>query len=431
MWTNWSTLESANPTRTAAPTSVDAIVAEVARAREARSLVKMVGSSHSFTGIASPDNGTQLLPGGLRGLISIDEDALTATAWAGTQLKALNAELEARGYSLHNMGDIAEQTLAGATQTGTHGSGGIVAGIAAQIAALQLVSGTGEVLNCSPTENAEVFEHARVGLGALGIVTQLTFRIEPLFALEAHEAPLGWDEFFDNFDAMVEDANHVDAYWFPHTDRFSAKRNYRIDVDEAKPLTPFQAWFGDHLMQNTLFGTLTEIGHRAPKIVPRINRVEASAMSPRHYSDVAHKVFTTERTVRFKEMEYALPRADGLEVLKECRRAIDRSGLNISFPVEVRTARADELPLSTASGRDSLYLAFHTYYKDDHRPYFNLIEPILKAAAGRPHWGKWNTRAAADLAPIYPRFEDFLAVRNRLDPDRVFANAYLRRVLGD
>jgi FAD/FMN-containing dehydrogenase len=139
----------------------------------------------------------------------------------------------------------------------------------------------------------------------------------------------------------------------------------------------------------------------------------------------------TPRRVRFREMEYAVPREVGLDVLRECRRAIDASDWRIAFPVEVRTAPADDVALSTAYGRDSLYLAFHVPAGTDHTAYFGGLEPILRDAGGRPHWGKVHTRTAADLAPVYDRFADFLALRDRLDPDRVFANAHLRRVLGD
>jgi FAD/FMN-containing dehydrogenase len=180
-----------------------------------------------------------------------------------------------------------------------------------------------------------------------------------------------------------------------------------------------------------VFGAATAVLNRVPRAIPRFNRLGAWLLSDRTYSDVAHRVFVAERDVVFREMEYAVPRAAGLEVLRECRQALDGSDLRISFPVELRTAPADDVPLSTASGRDSFYLAFHTHRAAEHRDYFGLMEPILKAHDGRPHWGKVHTRTAADLAPAYPRFGEFLAMRDRLDPERVFANDYLRRVLGD
>ncbi|MDN4173174.1 D-arabinono-1,4-lactone oxidase [Nocardioides sp. SOB77] len=431
-WSNWSGLEHARPSRVVRPADAAGIAAEVIRARERRSTVKMVGTGHSFTAIAAPEE-TMLLPTAMAGIVAVDREAMTVTALAGTKLQDLNEGLERLGLSLHNMGDIAEQTLAGAVSTGTHGTGGLAGGLAAQLAGLELVTGTGEVVRATSEEHPEVLEHARVGLGALGVLTTLTFRVEPLFLLEAREEPMAWDAALATYDEMTAGSHHVDLYWFPHTDRTLVKRNDRLaaDVSEAEPLARWRSWLDDDFLSNTVFGALNAAANRVPRVIPRMNQVSARVLGARTYSDVAHRVFTSPRHVVFREMEYAVPREVGLEVLRECRRVIDASDVTVAFPVEVRSTPADDVPLSTASGRDSFYLAFHTHRDADHRRYFGLVEPVLRAAGGRPHWGKVHTMSAADLAPVYPRFADFLAVRDRLDPDRVLANAYLRRVLGD
>jgi FAD-linked oxidoreductase len=394
--------------------------------------VKMVGTGHSFTAVAAPEH-TILRPHGMAGIVAVDREAMTVTALAGTQLKHFNAALEALGLSLHNMGDIAEQTLAGAISTGTHGTGGVAAGLAAQVVGLELVTGTGELLRATPSENSDVLDVARVGLGALGVLTTITFRVEPLFVIEALEQPMSWDQALDGFDEMTATADHVDMYWFPHTDRMSVKRNTRrgADLSQARPLSRARGWFDDEFVQNSLFGMLASGANRVPRIIPRMNRIGASLLGRRTYSDIPHRVFTAPRRVVFREMEYAVPREAGLDALREARRALDASDLRISFPVEIRVAPADDIPLSTASGRDSFYLAFHTHRHAEHRDYFALMEPIMRAHDGRPHWGKVHTRTAADLEPAYPRFKEFLAMRDRLDPQRVFANDHLRRVLGD
>jgi FAD-linked oxidoreductase len=432
LWRNWSGLEEAVPRHIETPGSVEAVVDVVRRSREAGRAVKMTGTGHSFTSIAAPEH-TLLRPEGLTGILAVDREAMTVTARAGTPLKDLNLALERLGLSLHNMGDIAEQTLAGATSTGTHGTGGTAAGLAAQIAGLELVTGTGEVLAASAEHHPDVFDVARVGLGALGILTSLTFHVEPLFVIEAHEEPMTWDRALGSFDEMTAAAHHVDMYWFPHTDQMIVKQNHRTDLEpgEQEPPSRLAAWWEDELVSNTAFGGLVRVGSRAPALIPRINRLAGRVLSERRYTDLAHRVFVTSRRVRFREMEYAVPREVGLDVLRECRRVIDASDWRISFPVEVRTARADDVPLSTAHGRDTLYLAFHLPHRADHTAYFGGLEPVLREAGGRPHWGKIHTRRAADLAPAYDRFEDFLALRERLDPDRVFTNPYLRQVLGD
>ena len=434
-WRNWSGLETAFPSRVEQPDGVAAVVGAVERARAERSTVKMVGTGHSFTAIAAPD-ATLLTPQGLSGIVAVDRDAMTVTALAGTPLKVLNAGLEGLGLSLHNLGDIAEQTLAGAISTGTHGTGGVTAGLSAQVAGLELVTGTGEVLRATPQENPDVLDLARLGLGAIGILTTVTFRVEPLFLLQAHEQPMSWDEALGSFDEMASDSHHLDLYWFPHTDRMLIKRNDRLDDDrsEAEPLPRWRGWLDDDFLANTVFGAACTAANQVPAVIPRLNGVLARALTARSYSDVAHRVFTARRDVVFREMEYAVPREAGLPALREARRAIEAADWRIGFPVEVRVAPADDVPLSTAFGRDTMYLAFHTHHRSDwrdHTAYFTAMEAVMRAHDGRPHWGKVHTRTAADLAPAYPRFGDFLAMRDRLDPDRVFANAHLRRILGD
>lgn len=427
-WTNWAGLYVAEPAEVVSPHDPEEVAAAVRSARERGLHVKMPGSGHSFTDVAVTD-GVLLRPDGLRGIIGVDQETMTVTALAGTRLHELNAGLQRLGLSLHNMGDIAEQTIAGATSTGTHGTGGLVASLSAQLSGLQLVTGDGTLLTATAEENADVLDVARIGLGALGVLTTLTFRVEPMFVLEAHECPARWDEALAEFDRNVAENHHYEMYWFPHTDRLLTKANNRT-LDDPEPLSRFRRWLDDDFLSNRAFGWLNRIGNRAPRLIPRINAVSASGLSERRYSDVPHRVFTSPRTVRFREMEYAVPRESGLDALREVRTLIERSDWRISFPVEIRVAPADDVPLSAASGRETMYLAFHTNTRTDHTAYFAGIEKVLRDHDGRPHWGKLHTRTAADLAPAYPRWQEFQSLRDRLDPDRVFANPYLERVLG-
>ena len=427
-WRNWSGLTTTTPSEILQPANPDEVISAIQRAQELGTTVKMPGTGHSFTGIAAPE-GIQLDPTGMSGLISVDRENLTVTAHAGTPLHVLNTALESHGLSLHNMGDIAEQTVAGATSTGTHGTGGLVASLSAQIAGLDLVTGTGELLHADAETNADVFAVARLGLGALGILTSITFKVEPMFTLEAHEFPMLWDEAISRFDQMTAENHHAELYWFPHTDRILAKENNRV-LDDPQPLGRFRHWLDDELLSNTLFGAVNKVGNRLPTWIPRINNISGQMLSERTYSDAPHRVFTSSRSVVFREMEYAVPRESGLAALQDVRRWIDASGINISFPIEVRTTPADDIALSTSSGRDSMYLAFHMNAQTDHTAYFKGVEDILRGYDGRPHWGKVNTRTAEDLAPAYPRWAEFQAVRDRLDPDRLFTNTYLNRILG-
>jgi L-gulonolactone oxidase len=374
-------------------------------------------------------DGVLIRPQLLTGIRNIDRDAMTVTVEAGTPLKRLNIALAREGLSLTNMGDIMEQTVSGATSTGTHGTGRESGSIAAQIRGLELVTADGTVLTCSEKENPDVFAAARIGLGALGIVTAITFAVEPVFLLTAREEPMPFDRVVAEFDQLWAENEHFEFYWFPHTGSTNTKRNNRSAGPE-QPVGQLAGWFEDEFLSNGVFQVAQWVGRAAPATIPAIARISSRALSARTYTDIPYKVFTSPRRVRFVEMEYAVPRAAVTEALRELKTTLDRSGLRVSFPVEVRTAPADDITLSTASGRDSAYIAVHMVKGTPYQAYFTAAERILTAHEGRPHWGKVHTRDAEYLAEVYPRFGEFTALRDRLDPDRRFQNDYLRRVLG-
>lgn len=428
-WRNWAGNVTARPVREVSPASTEELAAAVRKAAEDGFKAKAVGTGHSFTAAAATD-GVLIRPELLTGIRDIDRTAMTVTVEAGTPLKRLNAALAREGLSLTNMGDIMDQTVAGATSTGTHGTGRESASIAAQIRALELVTADGSVLSCSEKENPDVFAAARIGLGALGVVSAITFAVEPVFLLTAREEPMAFDKVTAEFDALFAENEHFEFYWFPHTGNCNTKRNNR-SAGPAAPPGQISGWIEDELLSNGVFQVVSSLGRAVPATIPAIAKISSRALSARMYTDIPYKVFTSPRRVRFIEMEYALPREAAMGALREVKAMIERSPLRVSFPVEVRTAPADDIALSTASGRESAYIAVHLYKGTPHQSYFTAVERIMTAHGGRPHWGKVHTRDAEYFAEVYPRFGEFLALRDRLDPERLFGNDYLRRVLGD
>ena len=431
-WHNWAGNVTASPSRIAAPATAEEVAAEVRRAAEDGLTIRMTGSGHSFTPTAVSD-GVLLNPGRLTAIRSVDAAAGTVTVEAGCPLHVLNAELLARGLSLANMGDIQVQTVAGATQTGTHGTGRDLGGMAAQVAGLELVLADGRVVTCSaqnPTvAEVSLFDAARVGLGALGVVTAITFDVVPAFLLEAREEPMSWSQVISQLDELTADNEHFEFYWFPHSEGCLTKRNNRSD-GPARPLPRWRYWLDDEFLSNSVFNLTCQLGRRMPSIIPTVNSMAAKALGSRTYTDAAYKVFTSPRRVRFKEEEYAVPRAALSDVLAEVKSLFQRRDWRISFPIEVRVTPGDDLWLSTAYGRDSAYIAIHVFHSSPHEEYFGDVESIMTAVGGRPHWGKMHTRDADYLAGVYPKHGDFVAVRDALDPDRRFGNAYLTQVLG-
>ncbi|MDX2523156.1 D-arabinono-1,4-lactone oxidase [Streptomyces europaeiscabiei] len=427
-WRNWAGNVTARPVREVTPATVEELAAAVRQAAEDDLRVKAVGTGHSFTAAAATD-GVLIRPQLLTGIRKIDREAMTVTVAAGTPLKRLNMALAREGLSLTNMGDIMEQTVSGATSTGTHGTGRDSASIAAQIRGLELVTADGSILTCSATENPDVFAAARVGIGALGIVTAITFAVEPIFLLTAREEPMPFEKVLAEFDELHAENEHFEFYWFPHTGSTNTKRNNRSAGPE-KPVPQLNSWFEDEFLSNGVFQVANWVGQAVPATIPTIAQISSRALSARTYTDIPYKVFTSPRRVRFVEMEFAVPREALVDTLRELKAMVDRSKLRVSFPVEVRTAPADDITLSTASGRESAYVAVHMFKGTPYQAYFTAAERIFAAHEGRPHWGKVHTRDTDYFAKVYPRFGEFTALRDRLDPERRFQNDYLRRVLG-
>jgi len=426
-WTNWGATASCSPARVAVPSSEDEIAQAVKEAAREGLPVKVTGTGHSFTDIACTE-GVRIALDRHDRVLSVDRDARTVTVQAGITLRRLAEELAANGLAQPNLGDIGEQTLAGAISTATHGTGAAFGTLSTQVKALRLVTADGSALDVTE-HDPELLRAARVSIGALGVISQVTLQCEDAFNLHAIEQPAKLDDVLARWDDLVQRNEHFEFYWFPHTDVCMTKENNRTG-EPPDPKSRFRTWLDDRLVANTVFGLACRIGRRWPRTVPRIAKLAGVLLSRTEEIDRSDRVFLTPRLVRFAEMEYAIPRAAAPDAVRAIKQFIETQGLIVSFPVEVRAVAPDDAFLSPAYGRDSAYVAVHMFQRVDFHRYFRAVETIMRELGGRPHWGKWHYRAAGDLRPAYPEWDRFLAVRDRLDPDRRFANAYLERVLG-
>jgi L-gulono-1,4-lactone dehydrogenase len=436
VWRNWAGTATATPARWCRPGTEAEICAAVKDAAPAGLTVRALGSGHSFTAAAAT-SGVALDLSAWTGIIAADTRTGLVTARSGTTLRALNAELGGLGLAMANLGDIDAQTLAGALSTGTHGTGARLGGLATQVEALELVLADGSVVTCSASARPELFAAARVGLGALGVITTVTLRCVPSFTLLADERPMPVEEVLGQFDVLAGANDHFEFYWFPYGRQALVKRNNRLPVPDGaqatpspRPLPAWRRFWEFEVMENAAFGALCRVGRAAPRLIPSLNRLSSAALSSRTYTDTSHRVFVTPRRVRFAESEYAVPRESLGHVIAELRRAVPRLADPVMFPVEVRVAAADDIWLSTGYGRESAYVAIHQYAGLPYQAYFDRFESIVAEVAGRPHWGKLHSLDAGRLRPLYPRFDDFRRVRAEADPEGRFGNPYLTRVFG-
>jgi L-gulono-1,4-lactone dehydrogenase len=427
-WRNWAGNQRAVAAAVARPGSTDEVIEIVRSAAAGGHSVKPVGSGHSFTPAAAT-TGIRLDLSNMSGLVSLSRASQLIRVRAGTQLSALNAELAKQGLAMPNLGDIDVQTISGALATGTHGTGKGYGCLSTFVVELELVTGSGEVLRCSREQNPDLFQAALVGVGAVGVVTEVTLRCVDAFVLHADEWPTPLAEVLAGLDDYIGGNDHFEFYWMPYTDKTLTKCNNRVPADD-QPRSRFNTWLNDDLLENTALGGVCRLSRRFPSWTPGLLRALASAFPRRTYTQRSDLAFTSPRRVRFVEMEYGLPRAAVGEAFAELRRIIDRLPIRIALPVEVRFTAADDIWLSHGYGRDNAYIAIHQFIGMPYEPYFKAFEAACSALGGRPHWGKMHYRDASSLRSAYPRFDDFLAVRDKVDPNRVFANDYTRQILG-
>ncbi|HEY3827709.1 MAG TPA: D-arabinono-1,4-lactone oxidase [Solirubrobacteraceae bacterium] len=427
-WRNWAGDQSCRPAAIERPSSIAEIAAALERAAARGERVRAVGSGHSFSDIALSD-GRLLTLERMNRVLDLDRASGLVRVQAGITIRELNARLAEQGLALENLGDIDVQSIAGAISTATHGTGARLGNIPSQVVGLTLVLADGSTLQCSAAEDPELLRAARVALGALGVIAEVTLRCVPAFALEGldRSAPLG--ETLARFDELSLANDHFEFYVFPHAQTALTRTNNRTE-QPPRPRSRAAAYANDVLLTNHTFELCCRLGRRLPAQIPRINRLVTRLAGSSRRVDRSDRIFASPRLVRFTEMEYALPRERTVEAVRRVLELVPRAGFAVPFPIEVRTVAADDALISTAAGRESGFVAIHMYRGMAWEPYFRAVEGIMDELEGRPHWGKRHFQTAATLRPRYPDWDRFQAIRRRLDPAGRFANAYVERVLG-
>jgi len=427
-WRNWTGDQACRPAAIEHPADATEVAAAIERARAGGRTLRVAGAGHSFTDAALTD-GTLLRLDRMRRLLEIDSASGLARVEAGISLNELSEALWAHGLALENLGDIDVQSIAGATATGTHGTGSRLRNLSAGLREIELVAADGSLLRVSERDDADAWRAARVSVGALGVVTAVTLETVPAFTLEGVDSTAPLDEVLGRIDELADGAEHFEFYVFPHSRLALTRTNRKVDR-APRPPSPARAWVDDVLLRNHVFGLACAAGRRAPRLIPQLNRLLARASGTTRRVDRSYRVFASPRLVRFTEMEYALPRAHAADAVRAVLDVATRPGFAVPFPIEVRFVAPDDAFLSPAGGRETCYIAVHMYRGMEWQPYFRAVEQAMDGFEGRPHWGKRHFQTAATLAPRYPEWEAFQAVRRRLDPDGAFANGYVERVLG-
>lgn len=427
MWKNWSGYVECPRTPVVAPDSGAQLARVLAEAARDDKPVRMVGAGHSFSPLVASE-GVIVSLDKLQGVIDVDAGTQVARVHAGTRLHALGAALAQRGLAMENLGDINVQSIAGATSTGTHGTGLSFGNLATQIAALKFVTADGAEHVASPTQDPQLFDGGRIALGSLGVLTELSLRLVPAFRLRLERGKMDLEECLAQADALVAANRSFEFYWLPHTESVLTKT---WNVTEA-PVdgVGLGRWVSDVLLENAAFGLLCDLGKAVPSWCPALSRFCARLISHSTQVDASWSMLSTVRQVRFNEMEWSVPAARGADALREIKALIARREFPLMFPLEIRWVRGDDIWLSPNHGRDSVHISVHQYRGMPFEGYFEAVQAICLNHGGRPHWGKVHSLQAAQLSRLYPRWDDFLALRERMDPAGRFLTPYLRGLFG-
>ncbi|WP_420452025.1 D-arabinono-1,4-lactone oxidase [Ilumatobacter sp.] len=426
---NWAGNQRCAPASVHEPVSTDEVASVVSAAAAEGRRVKVVGGGHSFTDIAMTD-GTLISLDSMDRVIGVGgAEGFDVSVQAGIRLGALNDALAVRGLALPNLGDIDRQSIAGAISTATHGTGAGHGNLATTVVAMTLVVGDGSVRRIDEDTDPELLRVARVGLGALGVVTEVTLRCVPAFNLHAVETIEPLVDVVADFGRVMHGTDHVEFYWMPGARRCQVKRNTRTSAEADPPSRASYVkdkWIGENLA----FGAVCRVGRRFPAAAPRIAKLIMTGASERELIDRSDRVFCSPRRVRFLEMEYGVPFDAVPDALGRIAALVESLPFPPLFPIEVRASAGDDIALSTANGRASGWIAIHQYVGAPHEAYFQGVENIMNDYNGRPHWGKLHFQSSATLAHRYLEWDVFQRTRRELDPAGTFANAYTDRVLG-
>ncbi len=426
-WKNWAGDQRCAPLTIARPGSLEELRDVVGRAAASDGGVRASASGHSFTDIALTE-GTMIRLDRMTRRLGFDASTGRFKVEGGVVLSELNRMLDQHGVAFENLGDIDRQTVAGSISTATHGTGERFRNISAQIAALELVTADGSLVEVSASD-PELLRAARVGLGSLGVIYSVTLDTVPAFTIDRVDRPRPLAETLDRLDELNAGCDHFEFYVFPHTPTALCRESRRTDAEPA-PKHPAVVYAQEVMLENWVGRLFAIAARRLPSQAPRLSRIASRGVGHSAKVDRSFKVFASQRHIRFTEMEWGLGREHGREAVERVLAEANRPEHGVAYPIEVRFVAADDALLSPSHERDTCYIAVHQDRRLDWEPYFRAVEAIACDYHGRPHWGKRHFRTAADLAPLYPRWDDFQRVRARLDPGGVFANAYTDRVLG-
>lgn len=385
-WQNWSGKYQMEIEDLRFLRSEDEAVAVAAHAKAAGQTIRVIGSGHSHS-LLVPNDQVLVESSGLAGVLEVDAKAQTAWVSAGSKIYSLGKPLHAAGLALKNQGDIDRQAIAGACATGTHGTGKTLQNLSASVVGMTVATADGELITSDESQRQQIYEAARLSLGAFGIITRLKLQLRESYKLKEAGLKMQYEALAPQILDFIEKHNRFEFFWFPQSDEANVKI---IDETDEPPVYP-----------------LAEENQR---------------------QGWSYEVLPSHRPHPHTEMEYSIPAEHGPECFARIRELLRTRFQDVFWPVEYRTVAADDVWLSMANGRPTVTISVHQDIRRDETDYYKACEAIFLEYGGRPHWGKVNYLSGGQLADLHPDWESWWAARDELDPTGTFLNDYLRGI---
>lgn len=409
------------------PTTEHEVVSVIKQAKSDKKQIRVVGSAHSWTPLCQTDDVLISLDK-LSGIIDLDTHTPSVKVYAGTRLKDLNKELWEKGFSLINLGSIEEQSIAGVVSTATHGTGINFGNLASVVNEITLVDGNGNSRTFNKDADSDIFNALPVSMGLLGVVVSYRLAICSKFFLEETRIPKPFDEALASLDVLLKESDHAKLWWFPHTDVIQTYSQKRIPAttDPPKSWNPLRE---DSPFAHAFFQFLLWLG-KMRVLVPYINKFITLVQFKQEVSiGRSYKKFTMVVPPRHHESEYAIPVEKAAECVKALRKMIVEKGHKVNFVSEIRFVKSDNLWLSPAFERDVCYVGGYFAGDEGFDAFLNDYEQLMHSFKGRPHWGKEFSVEKNNFRRLYPKWDDFLMLRNDMDPDNLFINCFLKKII--
>lgn len=420
-WHNWSSTSNCSPERMYYPRSIEDVIEIVKAATENQQKIRVVGAGHSFTNLVMTEDWLVSLDY-LSGVKEVDHKNHTVTVYGGTRLYDLSKALEKLGYAQENLGDINVQSIAGAISTGTHGTGIQFGSISTQVKEITFVTAGGNLLRLHEENNVEEFKASLISLGMFGIIIEAKIRVVPSPVYRYISNHVYYPTLLNNLETYIQDNQHFEFFMFPYADQVQTKT---MNPTNTSPKSIKRHQWNNLIVENYMYQAVSHLCLLYPSLTRSVSRLSAKLVSKSTIDAKSYQLFATPRKVRFFEMEYGIPIEYFHDAIQEIRETIVKNQYKVHFPIECRTVKQDDIWLSPSYKRDSAFIAFHVYKGMEYQTYFRDMEAIMKKYNGRPHWGKLHQQKAKDLCEMYPKWDQFIQLRQQLDPEKMFVNRYL------